>query len=50
MFKVKHDISPIYVKRIFESIDKLKALAYVTQISIDPVLTLYNMDNIQLDV
>ena len=48
MFKAKHEISPVYVKRIFESVDN-GYLAYVMQICLDPVLTLYNMQNIQFD-
>ena len=47
MFKVKQDTSPIYVKRILSQLTR--GMAYVTQTSIDPVLTLYNME-IQLDI
>jgi hypothetical protein len=48
MFKVKNNISPVYINRIFETVDKGYGL-YVTQTSIDSVLILCNMKNMHLD-
>jgi hypothetical protein len=47
MFKVKNNVSPVYINRIFETVDKGYGL-YVTQTSIDPVLILCNMENARL--
>ena len=48
MFKVKHDISfcQTYLDQFMSNVflsQLTRAMAYVTQTSIDPVLTLYNM-------
>ena len=47
MFKVKNNISPVYINRIFETVDKGYGFN-VTQTSIDSVLILCNMENTHL--